>query len=79
MNCTTKTHTFRFGLLFLAVVIGAVSVAAQSGRRISKPASDQNDGDVLKIGTAMFQPVPNSSVLRPTCGSAYGALFSLEA
>jgi VWFA-related protein len=71
MNYTTDTHAFRIGLLLLAITLGAASVAAQSGRRISKPASDQNGGGVLKIGTV---EISLSVTVRDTLGKAVNGL-----
>lgn len=72
MNYNTDTHAFRIGLLLLAVLIAAVSVAAQSGRRISKPASVPGDnGDMLKIGTV---EISLSVTVRDALGKAVNGL-----
>src|SRR5512134_3195763 len=71
MNDCTHIHGLRLCLLLLAVTLCAASVAAQSGRRISKPASDQNGGDVLKIGTV---EISLSVTVRDALGKAVNGL-----
>ena len=69
MNYTT--HTFRLCLQLLAITLCAASVAAQSGRRISKPNSDQASNNVLKIGTV---EISLSVTVRDTLGKAVTGL-----
>lgn len=71
MNDYTHIHGLRLCLLLLAITLCAASVAAQSGRRISKPASDQNGGEVLKIGTV---EISLSVTVRDTLGKAVNGL-----
>lgn len=71
MNDYTHLQGLRLCLLLLAITLCAASVAAQSGRRISKPASDQNAGDVLKIETV---EISLSVTVRDTLGKAVNGL-----
>ncbi len=72
MNDYTHIHGLRLCLLLLAITFCAASVAAQSGRRISKPGSaPDNNGDVLKIGTV---EISLSVTVRDTLGKAVNGL-----
>ena len=72
MNDYTHIHGLRLCLLLLAITLCAASVAAQSGRRISKPGSaPDNNGDVLKIGTV---EISLSVTVRDTLGRAVNGL-----
>ena len=71
MNNYTHIHGLRLCLLLLAITFCAASVKAQSGRRISKPASDQNGGEVLKIGTV---EISLSITVRDALGKAVNGL-----
>lgn len=51
MNYHTNLHAFRLCWLLLTIPLCVSLVMAQSGRRISKPVSDQTSNEVLKIGT----------------------------
>ena len=72
MKDYTLTHGLRLGWMILFAWICVLPVAAQSGRRNSKPGSAQdNNGDVLKMGTV---EISLSVTVRDALGKAVNGL-----